>query len=105
MAQEGTGMNPTKSEATRNFLWRTAASILGALAYRNMSTERMEVVLGWPTRKLTSFLASAVYDNVSDSDMLTLKDLAHLMHALDMEIKFDMVRMPTELVEEPEAET
>jgi hypothetical protein len=100
-------MNPTKSEATRNFMWRTAASILVALAYRNVSTERMEVVLGWPTRKLTSFLATAVYDNVSDSDMLTLRDLAHLMHALDMEIKFDMVRMPTEVVdaEQPQEPT
>ena len=94
--------NPTKHEATRNFIWRTAASILGALAYRNISTERMEVILGWPTRKLTSFLASAVYDNVSDSDMLTLRDLAHLMHALDMEIRFELVRLPTETVEPQE---
>lgn len=93
-------MNPTKHEASRNFIWRTAASILGALAYRNMSTERMEVVLGWPTRKLTSFLASAVYDNVSDSDMLTLRDLAHLMHALDMEILIDIVRLPVNDVEQ-----
>lgn len=98
-------MNPTKSEASRNFIWRTAASILGALAYRNMSTERMTVVLGWPTNKLTSFLASAVYDNVSGSDMLTLKELAQLMFELDLEIKFDMVRMPTDTVDEPETET
>lgn len=93
-------MNPTKHEASRNFIWRTAASILGALAYRNMSTERMEVVLGWPTRKLTSFLASAVYDNVSDSNMLTLRDLAHLMHALDMEIKIEIQALTVEQSQE-----
>ena len=97
--------NPTKHEATRNFLWRTTASILGALAYRNISTERMEVILGWPTRKLTSFLATVVYDNVSDSDMLTLRDLAHLMHALDMEIRFEMARLPPDAVDEPETTT
>lgn len=92
-------MNPTKHEASRNFIWRTAATILNALAYRNISTERMEVILGWPTRKLTSFLASAVYDNVSDSDMLTLRDLAHLMFELDLEIKFDVIRLPVDDVE------
>lgn len=82
----------TRHEASRNFLWHTTARILDALAYRNMSIERLTVILGWETNKLTGFLSGAVWDSVSDSDMLTLKELAHLMHALNMEIRFDLVR-------------
>jgi hypothetical protein len=84
----------TKHEASRNFLWRTTARILDAMAYRNMSIERLTVILGWQTNKLASFLSGAVWDNVSDSDMLTLKELAQLMHALDMDVRLDLVRLP-----------
>lgn len=94
----------TKHEASRNFIWQVAASILETLAHRNMSTERMEVVLGWPTRRLTAFLASAVFDTLSESDTLTLRELSDLFWELDIEVRIALRHMPDDPIAPPETE-
>jgi hypothetical protein len=97
-----TGGCVTKNEASRNFLWSTAAAILDALAYRNMSIERMEAVLGWPTGRLSGFLACAVYDTLSDADTLTLRQLSDIFWELDMRIRIEIRQIPDDAPTPPE---
>lgn len=86
-------MTVTKHEASRNFMWRTAGLILHCLAERSMSTERVEVSLGWEIRRLTRFLTSAVNDNMSDQEALTVHEIAVLMDYLGIDCRL-IARFP-----------
>lgn len=86
-------MTVTKYEASRNFMWRTASLILQCLAERNMPIERVEVSLDWPNRRLARFLTAAINDNVTDQEALTVKEVAVLMHRLNMDVRL-VARFP-----------